>query len=65
MKKMKDVTQDNEDDFLETFVQLDEGKGPDGEEMMFPDEKMNMFWEMQREAISKADQKTSIRWHPQ
>lgn len=66
MKKMKDVTKDNEDDFLEMFVQLDKGKGPDGEEMMFPDnEKMNMFWEMQREAVSKADQKTSIRWHPQ
>ena len=40
---MKDVTKDNKDNFLEMFVQLDKGKGPDGEEMMFPDEKMNMF----------------------
>ncbi len=62
---MKNVTEDNEA-YLHMFVKLDKGKGPHGEEIMFPDnDGMNMFWEMQREAVSKANRKTSIRWHPQ
>ena len=66
MKKLKNVTEHNDDDLLEMFVELDKGKGANGEEVMFPgNDKMNMFWEMQRDVVPKADRKTSIRWHPE
>ena len=66
MKKLKNVTEHNDDDLLQMFVELDKGKGPNGEEVMFPaNDRMNMFWEMQRDMVSKADRKTSSSWHPE
>ena len=36
MKKLKNVTEHNDDDLLQMFVELDKGKGPNKEEVMFP-----------------------------
>ena len=64
-KKTKNIVREDESDLLDMFNELDKGTGPNGEELVFPDNpNMNLFWEMQRDAVSKRNQKISIRWHP-
>jgi hypothetical protein len=61
-KKMRYLAQDDEQDLKVMFQELEKGSV---DEEMFPDNpKLSMFWEMQRDVISKNDHKTSIRWHP-
>jgi len=63
-KKMRHIAQDDEHDLMVMFNELDNSSS--GPEDMFPDNpKMSMFWEMQREVISKNNHKTAIKWHHQ
>jgi hypothetical protein len=64
-KKMKHMAVDDGNDLMVMFKELDkvDEKNPDKE--MFPDDpKLSLFWEMQRDVISKKSKKTAIRWHP-
>ena len=62
-RNMRCLAHDDENDLMVMFKELD--KGSTNDEGMFPDDpKMSMFWDMQRDVISKNDQKTRIRWHP-
>ena len=62
-KNMKCLAKDNDNDLMVMFKELDKVDNEDKE--MFPgDPKLSLFWEMQRDVISKQSKKTSIRWHP-
>lgn len=64
-KNMRNMNQQNNEDLLTMFKYVDKGTGEDGEDLMFPDNaKMSLFWSMQRDAVSNAEKRTSIRWHP-
>ena len=64
-KKMRCMAQQSNEDLLTMFKTVDKGIGEGGEDLMFPENtNMSLFWSMQRDAISKAEHKKSIRWHP-
>ena len=64
-KKMKHMAVGDGDDLMVMFKELDKVDEKDPDKEMFPnDPKLSLFWEMQRDVISKKSKKTAIRWHP-
>ena len=62
---MRKTSQESNDDLLVMFHDVDKGIRENGEALMFPDNAtMSLFWSMQREAVAKTQQNTSVRWHP-
>lgn len=62
-KKMRQLIHDDEHDLVTMFNELDKGT-EQGKDMFPNDERLSLFWEMQRDAVSKKSKQTSIRWHP-
>lgn len=63
-KKMRKLINDDESDLTVMFKELNDKGTEQGKDMFPNDPRLSLFWEMQRDAISKKSKKTSIRWHP-
>ena len=59
-KKMKHLASEDDCDLTTMFRELDKP-----EKEFFPDDpRLSLFWEVQRDVISKKAKQGSIRWHP-